>query len=63
MNKKTLGIAALVVGIVFLLVSLGADVLGIGQPGFGTRQITGAIIGAAIAIIGIVFMAARKKST
>ena len=54
-GKKTTGIVLLVVGIVILLLSLIADPIGIGgSPGFGAYQIVGAIVGAVVAIVGLV---------
>jgi hypothetical protein len=54
-NNKTLGIVLLVVGIVVLLLSLAADMIGIGgAAGFGYKQIIGAIIGAIVAVVGFV---------
>jgi hypothetical protein len=39
-NKKTIGIALIVVGAVVLIVSLAADAIGLGgAPSFGYRQI------------------------
>lgn len=56
-GKKTTGIILLVVGIVVLLLSLLADVLRIGTwSGFGFYQIGGAIVGAVVAIVGLVLM-------
>ncbi len=52
-NKKTIGIVLLVVGIVLLLLSLAADMIG-GAPGFGTNQIAGTVIGVIVAIVGFV---------
>ena len=55
-NKKTLGIVLIVAGVVVLLVSLAADVVGIGgAPGFGYKQIIGAIAGVIIAVVGLVY--------
>lgn len=54
-GKKTAGIVLLVVGIIFLLLSLLADVLRIGTwSGFGYYQIVGAIVGAIVAVVGLV---------
>jgi hypothetical protein len=53
-NKKIVGIVLLVVGIVLLILSLTADRIGIGVPGFGTKQIAGTILGIIIAIAGFV---------
>jgi hypothetical protein len=55
MNKKNLGIALLVVGIIVLVMSLAADAIGIGgAPGFGYKQILGSIAGVVAAVIGYV---------
>ncbi len=54
-NKKTIGIALLIVGVVVLIVSLAADVFGIGgATGFGYKQIIGALVGVIVAVIGFV---------
>jgi uncharacterized membrane protein len=54
-NKKTIGIALLVVGVIVLIVSLAADPIGIGgADGFGYKQIVGAIVGVIVAIVGFV---------
>lgn len=56
-TKKIVGIVLLVVGIVVLLLSLTADVIGIGQHiGFGYWQILGTIAGAILAVVGLVLM-------
>lgn len=60
MNKKTLGIIAAVLGIVVLLVSLLANQLGLGSPGFGFKQIIGTVLGAVVTVLGIV-LATRQK--
>jgi hypothetical protein len=53
-QKKGLGSLLIGVGIVFLLVSVFADPLGIGgYPGFGTRQVIGTILGIVLGVIGI----------
>ena len=55
MGGKTVGIVVLVVGIVVLLLSLVADLIGIGgNPSFGYYQIVGAIVGAVVAVVGLV---------
>ena len=53
MNKKTIGIALLAVGVVLLIGSLAADVLG-GASGFGYKQIIGAVAGVIVAVVGFV---------
>ena len=52
MNKKTIGIALLVVGVVLLIVSLTADMIGLGVPGLGLKQIAGIVGGVVIAVVG-----------
>lgn len=59
MGGKTAGIVLLVVGVVVLLLFLLADVLGFGSPGFGLQQIGGTIVGAIVAVVGLVLT--RKK--
>ena len=59
MQKKRLGVALIIIGIIILLISLLADPLGIGgYPGIGTKQTIGLIIGVIIAIIGFIL---RRK--
>jgi hypothetical protein len=54
-GKKTVGIVLLVVGIVVLLLSLLADVVGLGgAPRFGSNQIAGVIVGAIVTVVGLV---------
>lgn len=60
MNKKTWGIILLVAGIVVLVASLAADLIGLGgSPGFGLRQILGAVVGVIAAVVGYI-LAYRK---
>ena len=56
-NTKTIGTVLLVVGVILLIVSLGADVLGLGEGGnrFGTQQILGAVVGLILLIAGFVY--------
>ena len=59
-DKKTVGVVLLVVGIVLLILSLAADLVGIGGwPGFGWGQILGTVIGVIGAIVGSIL--ALKK--
>lgn len=54
MSVRTQGILAVALGVLLLLLSLGADVLGVGlDPRFGWKQITGALVGGALAGFGI----------
>jgi hypothetical protein len=52
-RKKGLGSSLIGVGTVSLLVSVFADPLGVGgYPGFGSKQVIGAILGIVIGVIG-----------
>jgi hypothetical protein len=54
-NSKTIGIALLAVGVILLISSLTADMIGIGSvTGFGYKQIVGTIAGVIIAVVGFV---------
>jgi hypothetical protein len=60
MSNRNLGIAILVIGILVILISLVADVIGIGQAGgIGWKQILGAGVGVLIILAGIVI--SRRK--
>ena len=60
--KKTLGIILLVVGIVILVLSLTADLIGIGRtPGFRHQQITGTVIGAIVMVVGLILTLRKPK--
>ena len=55
MDKKTLTTSILVVGLATLLISLFADVIGVGNsPGFGRDQAIGSIVGAIVTAVGLV---------
>ena len=61
-NKKTAGIASLIVGIVILGLSLLADLSGIGTvPGFGPVQIAGTIVGVIVIAVAL-FLTIKKTS-
>ena len=54
-NKKTIGITLLAIGVVLLIGSLAADVIGVGgAAGFGYKQIIGAVVGVIAAVVGFV---------
>jgi hypothetical protein len=58
MNKQTIGIALIIVGLVVLLVSLTLDMIGLGgHVGFGRYQITGIVVGVLTAGAGFVLRA------
>lgn len=54
MNPRTRNLVLLVIGILLLVVGLGADALGIGpSPGFGWKQQLAAVAGAVAALVGL----------
>ena len=64
MSSKTIGIVALIAGIVIALVFALADLLGIGSHPdvFGQRQIIGIVIGGVVFIVGIVLFLRQPPS-
>ncbi len=53
MTKRNAGLIMLIVGIIFVLAALTADLTGLGgQPGFGWKQIAGAGLGVIVAVVG-----------
>jgi len=60
MNSINANVILLVVGVGLLLVSLSADVIGIGDDaGFGNQQLMGTIAGAILTAIGV-YLVTRK---
>jgi len=55
-NNKTIGTVLLVAGVILLIVSLGADVIGLGgDVRFGVRQILGTVVGIILIAAGFVY--------
>ncbi len=53
MSRRTLGRGLVVVGVILVLVSLLADVIGIGGTDtFGWKQVVGVVAGGVVAIVG-----------
>jgi hypothetical protein len=65
MTRKNIGIVLFVMGLVLLVVSLTADLLGIGSvPVFGWKQILGSVAGFLAAAVGawlVLKKTGRKK--
>jgi len=60
-SRKIVSIILCVGGVILLLLSLFADVIGIGtHPDFGGSQILGVVVGAVAALVGL-FLLLRKK--
>jgi hypothetical protein len=64
MSRKTLGIIVAILGFALLVISALADVIGIGDGGFGSRQITGVVVGALVSVASglLVFRESRRVS-
>jgi hypothetical protein len=59
MNKP---VVLLALGVLLFVVSLAADTVGIGEgTGIGWKQITGALVGAVIAAIGVYRLRAQGR--
>jgi hypothetical protein len=57
-NKKSIGIALIIIGVVLLIGSLTVDLIGIGgNAGFGRYQSAGIVVGVLAAGAGIVLRA------
>jgi hypothetical protein len=60
MSKKNIGIILLVVGILIIVVSLGAGYLGLSaSQTLGTKKIIGAVVGVVIDVVGIYLMVSK----
>ena len=61
-NKRRLGVALLFLGVTILIVSAGADVIGLGKAAtaFGLKQIVGSVAGAAVAMVGAFLILQRE---
>jgi hypothetical protein len=62
MNSKTIGLGLLVLGIILAGLGAAADSIGLGDPKeFGYRQIAAVVVGAVVAVAGVV-VAIRKPA-
>jgi len=54
MSKKTISSVLIALGAIMVVISLAADVLGIGNvPGFGWKQMLGTAFGIIVALVGV----------
>ena len=61
-NIRTLGVILLAIGVMTLVLAIGADVIGLGQThAFGFKQIVGALVGILVATIGS-FLVLQKQA-
>ena len=62
MNNRSISLILIALGVVVLVVSLGADVIGIGaRAGFGLKQLLGAGLGSLAILVGI-WLISRKST-
>lgn len=62
MFRKTVGLIGMIAGILIVLASLLADVIGIGTyPGFNSTQLAGILVGLAIFIVGYLLRKLKPK--
>jgi len=63
MSKKNMGYGLIIIGILILVLSLSADLLGLGSGGnaIGWKQWLGAGIGLILAAVGVFLSLQRKK--
>jgi len=63
MNKKTIGIILVIIGVVGQVFSLSADFLGIGNDPatVGWKQLLGAGVGLIVILLGVYFLATFKS--
>jgi len=56
MSKKSLSLIAIIVGLILMIVSLIADLIGLGSyPGINWAQIVGAVVGLVTVLLGFWF--------
>lgn len=63
MNKRSISVWVLIIGILIFIISLLADMIGVGfDPSvFGSAQQTGVVAGLVIALIGLILYLRSKK--
>ena len=61
MSKRTLGIVLIVLGLLLVVVSLAADVIGLGNgTGLGWKQLLGAAVGVVVMLGGAWWMGRKS---
>ena len=62
LSRKTTGLIGMIAGLIIVVVSLLADIIGIGTyPGFNTTQLAGILVGLAFFIIGYLLRRLKPK--
>jgi len=59
---RIVGIILVVLGAIVVLGSSLADLVGIGSPGFGLKQIIGTAVGAIAVVVGLILLLRKKSS-
>ena len=62
MGRKAIGVELMVVGIILLIVAVGADLLPFSVAGFGWKQIVGTVAGVALLAGGVYVYQAAARS-
>ncbi len=61
--KKRAGMVLLLIGVVVLILSLIADVVGLGgHPGMGKQQVLGIVVGVVVAVIGLLLKGGKAAA-
>ncbi len=62
MFRKTLGVVAIIAGVIGMIISLAADMIGVGQyPGINQSQLPGAAVGLLITIAGVLLVMYKRE--
>jgi uncharacterized RDD family membrane protein YckC len=62
-RSKVMSILWIVLGVILVAFFLLIDKIGLGNRGFGPRQISGVVVGAVLLIFGFVRLLMAKKKT
>ena len=53
MSKRTINLVLMAIGLILIVISLGADLIGIGSyPGINWAQLVGAVVGLVVLVYG-----------
>jgi hypothetical protein len=63
MERRSIALAAIAVGVVMILIALLADTLGIGEEGFGWRRGLFLAVGVVVALAGLAYLLMPPRAT